>query len=223
MSEFSLSANEKIITRYPWYNLGYLDIYEYICTEDQGSSNTYLEKAALRVYSREKLYNTYKSVTENRDEVLPETPAELPPELPHQTLVTNVKEEEIVLDQITDFVPDSMPRFVLAGGDYFTRKDFEQVELDRTKPLDNFIAEKPSLLRSLVKGEKAEPHQINQIDASELFDDASFYTETLASIYTEQGFYKRALDVYAKLILLYPEKSSYFASLVKELKRKHKI
>ncbi|MDD4656222.1 MAG: hypothetical protein PHR40_02670 [Bacteroidales bacterium] len=243
MSEFSLSANEKIITRYPWYNLGYLDIYEYICTEDQGSSNTYLEKAALRVYSRKKLYNTYKSVTENRDEVLPETPdevpaevpaeapaevptevpAELPAELPNQTLVTSVKEEEIVLDQITDFVPDSMPRFVLAGGDYFTRKDFEQVELDRTKPLDNFIAEKPSLLRSLVKGKKADPLQVNEIDASELFDDASFYTETLASIYTEQGFYKRALDVYAKLILLYPEKSSYFASLVKELKRKHKI
>lgn len=237
MSEFSLSANEKIITRYPWYNLGYLDIYEYICTEDEGSSSIYLEKAALRVYSREKLYNIFKSVTKkeianSQVQVVAEVPSKKAKEETLESCSEPVKEpvsgnpnqeEEIVLEEITDFVPDNMPRFVLAGGDYFTRKDFEQVELDRSKPLDNFIAEKPSLLRSIVKGSKAEPLQVKEIDTAELFDDASFYTETLASIYTEQGFYKRALDVYAKLILLYPEKSSYFATLVEQLKRKHKI
>ena len=245
MFGFSLSANEKIIERYPWYNLGYLDIYEHLCNEDKESANIYLHRAALRVYSREKLYYIYNSVItpeitpvvvpeivpESAPEITPKvTPVATPVIIPESALsatseITSGKDklEEINLDEIIDFVPDNMPRFVLAGGDYFTRKDIDQIELDRSKPLDNFIAEKPTLLRSLVRGKKAEPLQINEIDTSELFDDASFYTETLASIYTEQGFHKRALDVYAKLILLYPEKSSYFATLVKELKEKHKI
>ncbi|MGE4413688.1 MAG: hypothetical protein AB7D08_00005, partial [Bacteroidales bacterium] len=122
----------------------------------------------------------------------------------------------------TDFVPDTTPRYILAGGDYFSSQDFEQVQLDKNKPLDNFIAEKPSLIRSSIAGKSTlQPMVQNEIDTTELFDDASFYTETLASIYVEQGFYKRALDIYAKLILLYPEKSSYFATLVKGIKEKY--
>ena len=251
MSGFSLSANEKLITRYPWYSLGYLDIYEYICNEDNESSDIYLHRAALRVYSREKLYKIYNSVVEKEiSEIVPEMTSQVVPEKPHEIITEeatetvskvttgasskvageishvvpeNDNEEEIILNDIIDFIPDTMPRFVLAGGDYFTRKDFDQVELDRSKPLDNFIAQKPTLLRSIMRGKNVEPVPIKEIDTSELFNDASFYTETLASIYTEQGFYKRALDVYAKLILLYPEKSSYFATLVKSLKEKYKI
>lgn len=286
MYGFSLSANEKIIERYPWYNLGYLEIYEHICKEDKESANIYLHRAALRVYSRERLYNLYNSVVENEieievakepvindvpyvapqiavkeveavqeavhkaineiahevisegasdvikettneavPEVTSEVTSEVAPELAAVKNNSSINEnlEEIILGEIIDFVPDNLPRFVLAGGDYFSRKDFELVELDKSKPLDNFIAEKPTLLRSIVRDKKPESIEINEIDTSELFDDASFYTETLASIYTEQGFHKRALDVYGKLILLYPEKSSYFATLVKEIKEKHKL
>lgn len=52
------------------------------------------------------------------------------------------------------------------------------------------------------------------------FDLSDFYTETLARIYAEQGYYDEAIKVYAKLILLYPEKSAYFATLVDEIKLK---
>jgi hypothetical protein len=129
-------------------------------------------------------------------------------------------DDEIMFDEISDMVPDQMPKFVLAGGDYFSRRDFEKIELDRSKPLDNFIAEKPTLLRAAISGRAINPQPQGELEAAESFEDASFYTETLASIYIEQGFYKRALDVYAKLILLYPEKSAYFATLVKDIKNK---
>jgi len=129
-------------------------------------------------------------------------------------------DDEIMFDEISDMVPDQMPKFVLAGGDYFSRRDFEKIELDRSQPLDNFIAEKPTLLRAAISGRAINPQPQGELEAAESFEDASFYTETLASIYIEQGFYKRALDVYAKLILLYPEKSAYFATLVKDIKNK---
>ncbi|MBQ6087396.1 MAG: hypothetical protein IJK96_04990 [Bacteroidales bacterium] len=47
-----------------------------------------------------------------------------------------------------------------------------------------------------------------------------FCTETLASIYAEQGYFEQAARIYSKLILLYPEKSAYFASLLEKTKTK---
>lgn len=128
---------------------------------------------------------------------------------------------DIVFEDNSFVITENKPKFVLAGGDYFTKKDFEMIELDLSQPLDHFIAEKPTLLRSAIIGKGTKPVVINDTESAESLDDEAFYTETLASIYIEQGFYKRALDVYAKLILLFPEKSSYFATLVKEIKNKY--
>ncbi|PKO98965.1 MAG: hypothetical protein CVU13_07510 [Bacteroidetes bacterium HGW-Bacteroidetes-8] len=128
---------------------------------------------------------------------------------------------DIVFEDNSFVITENKPKFVLAGGDYFTKKDFEMIELDLTQPLDHFIAEKPTLLRSAIIGKGSKPVVINDTESAESLDDEAFYTETLASIYIEQGFYKRALDVYAKLILLFPEKSSYFATLVKDIKNKY--
>lgn len=46
-----------------------------------------------------------------------------------------------------------------------------------------------------------------------------FVTETLARIYAKQGNYPKAIRTYQKLSLKYPEKSTYFAALIEELKR----
>jgi hypothetical protein len=44
-------------------------------------------------------------------------------------------------------------------------------------------------------------------------------SETLAKIYYEQKKYNLALETYKKLRLVYPEKSSYFAALMKEIEK----
>jgi len=43
-------------------------------------------------------------------------------------------------------------------------------------------------------------------------------TETLARVYEEQGLYEKAITAYEILILKYPEKSSFFADRIRELK-----
>ena len=49
-------------------------------------------------------------------------------------------------------------------------------------------------------------------------EERSFVTETLARIYISQGYYSRAIDIFEKLSLKFPEKSSYFASQIEKVK-----
>ena len=81
--------------------------------------------------------------------------------------------------------------------------------------IEKFIKEEPSI----------KPPAANKIDtenkAKKSSEDANdVVSETLAKIYVEQMLYHKALDVYKKLSLKFPEKSAYFASQIKYLELK---
>lgn len=52
----------------------------------------------------------------------------------------------------------------------------------------------------------------------EIEDKSYLMTETLAKVYLEQKKYSKAIQAYQILILKYPEKSSYFANLIQNIK-----
>lgn len=88
----------------------------------------------------------------------------------------------------------------VVGGDFFTQTDYEKVRSAE----DNVFVPQPIKKKAGQESPEGGP-------------GLDFCTETLAQIYAEQGYFEQARKIYAKLILAFPEKSAYFASLIKEL------
>jgi hypothetical protein len=53
-----------------------------------------------------------------------------------------------------------------------------------------------------------------------LVDNEEFVTETLAEIHVKQGNYPKAIQIYEKLILKFPEKNVFFASRIRFIQEK---
>ena len=88
-------------------------------------------------------------------------------------------------------------------------------KLSKAEIIDKFIAENPSISR---------PKQefFNPISAAQesVIDQENIVSETLATIYENQGYFEKAISIYEKLKLKYPEKSIIFAGRINTLKEK---
>ncbi len=88
-------------------------------------------------------------------------------------------------------------------------------KLSKTEIIDKFIAENPQISRP--KKEFYDPMVVAQ---TSVIDQENIISETLATIYLNQGYIDKAISVYQKLSLKNPEKSVYFAKLIEEAKNK---
>jgi len=78
--------------------------------------------------------------------------------------------------------------------------------------IDKFLKEEPRIKPLRDSSNQENLAEKNLVEAEEIG------TETLAIIFAKQGLYEKALDIYKKLSLKYPEKSSYFAEKINTIK-----
>jgi hypothetical protein len=88
-----------------------------------------------------------------------------------------------------------------------------------TKQLQSDLIDKFIIANPRIEPQKDKVF-VSNLDISKPFTEEGegLVTETLAKIYVRQGYYSKAIDIYEKLSLKFPEKSSYFASQIEKVK-----
>ena len=83
--------------------------------------------------------------------------------------------------------------------------------------LDEFIKNQPTISRV-----KESFYSAAEASRQSIVDQENIVSETLAKIYFDQRYFEKAINIYEKLSLKYPEKSIYFAALIKKAKNEVK-
>jgi tetratricopeptide (TPR) repeat protein len=181
-----------VVSLYPWFGGARKELCERMSRMGgDGWGESQYADAALYIGSRSKLSDMMRS-SRARDW----TDADV------EGLIKSYIAEKEVVEPAASSAPAYARKVHVVGGDYFSIEDYEQVRRSDDNVFSKYAA----------KARQDAPVQ-NGISAVE-FD---LYTETLAQIYAEQGYYEQAKHIYSKLILAYPEKNAYFATLIQKL------
>ena len=208
VKSMDLMDMEEVLKQNPWFSYLREILLEKLYRKDKEAFAQTLSQTAVFLSSRKTLYDRINSPEE--EEIEEETP-------------TVIREEIQVPEE-----PVHRPRVIVAGGDFFSKEDLKSIDPEEDmeiklksspfyRPAADPIAEEKEKQASPKPKEKR--GSLLKEDGSVNFDDLAFCTETLGHIYAQQGFYDKAIDVFSKLILLYPQKSAYFAALVNEMKK----
>ena len=178
-----------VVNLYPWFGGARKELCARMIRMGAGWDKEQYADAAMYVGARGKLASMMRSAN-------PES-------------WTDADVEELIKTYISESAPEQEEapvqekRKTYAGvGDFFSQEDYDKVRRSDDNVFSRYAAK--------VRQEK--PEQV--LDPS---DDLGFYTETLAQIYAEQGYFEQAKRIYSKLILAYPEKSAYFATLIQKM------
>ena len=124
------------------------------------------------------------------------------------------EEEPIILPETKDSKKTSSVEYDLEHLDELPEKKTKQIA--NAELIDKFIKEEPRIV--------PKPTFFDPVDSAKqsLMDNESVVSETLAEIYYKQGNLPKAIKIYKKLSLVYPQKSSYFAAQIEKIKKEIK-
>ena len=125
--------------------------------------------------------------------------------------------EKIYFQKAYAYAPDKQRymQFIQAG-----QQDPAE-EADTQKSVSRQVKQQAIVDRFLEANPRITPRREEipepEIVSKSLSDDSFLVSETLAEVLLKQGKTGKALDIYEKLCLKYPEKSSYFAKKIRDI------
>ena len=180
-----ISQLNEIIKEFPYFHTGQLLLCKGLHNIDSIRFKTQLRKAASYAANRKVLFQLINKQQNKKNK---------------KTIHIN---NELIKDEYHSFI------------DWLSIIKTEKI--DRSKNMksnqiiDIFIKNQPNLSRN----NKQEFFKSTDIGKKSIIENKDLITETLAKVYTKQQHFDKAISVYQKLSLKYPQKSSYFADQIK--------
>jgi tetratricopeptide (TPR) repeat protein len=197
-----VDALQNLLQRYPYFQAVYALLAKAAYNQNPSSAGQAVQIAA--VYATDRTY--LKALLEG-------TP---PFADPKAILTTLVPKEENEAPKTEEY--DSGNSYINTIRRKSQREITKQKSLAQLDSIQAFlqkdVAFKPKSLQEM-------PHEGAQVDLTQkstTFHDG-LATENLAQVLWQQGKLQRALTIYEKLVLKFPEKKAYFVTLIEALKR----
>ncbi len=193
LNQESLPFLKELTERYPAFEAGWMLYLKNLKNLDDASFEHELINGAIRIQDRRKLYL-----------FLNETKKEPEPTEKQDAIYNMIFPAEYRLEPNETTQEDSEE--IVTSGQKKTGKGIRLI--------DKFLEAQPKM--PPIKEKESD----SPMESKSMQDDANeeFVTETLALIYSQQGYYKKALGIFEKLSLKYPEKSTYFAAQIEKIK-----
>ncbi len=154
-----------------------------------------------------------------------------------QSILTSIKEaSSIEAEDYSETLEEKLAIGKPLGFSKEEQHSFQEwLQLSRTQPIERGKENQPDLVIDVDKRKKIElidkfietspkisplKHGVPSAVTFDINKDDNSYlmTETLARVYLEQKKYQKAIQAYEILILKYPEKSSFFADRISDIK-----
>ncbi len=118
------------------------------------------------------------------------------------------------IEELKKIIEDRI-REIEAEKEQKKKQEAKQKPLSKAEIIDSFIKNEPA-----IPPPKSSFYNPVEYAKRSVVDEENIVSETLANIYMDQGHFEKAIHIYEKLILKFPEKSSYFAALIEKAKKK---
>jgi hypothetical protein len=244
LDQLPVSEIQEVIREFPYFSAAHLLLAKKLKEEDSLSYEKQLNLTAAYVPSRKVLYNlihnderkweaTFEQHADDAAEFIVPTPAI------EATLLETVEEDELdklirsqaaqnyVFDpepeekkpeqksRLIPELPENQKLEFSGWLEYFEGHRIDPLDIQH-KIIDEFIQREPEI--AIKVPADAPVHNLARDSSRDMNDE--MVTETLAKIHLDQGNRTKAIEIYERLKLKYPEKSAYFAAQIEFIKQK---
>ena len=236
---------EELIKKFPYFQLPYLYYAKLLQQKDTSAFTSFLPKCAIRTFDRKLLHEwVERPLVKTTDDAKKKKIVKAQSKATEQKTTPAPAKEKVTLAPVqpkqlkpkapvknTNALSDSAkpstsnPSRKLIFLDWIRR--FEKRPPDSNKIEEKRPPSKDSVIDTFLdSNQKIQPQrkERNEVDLSKesLATDQELMTETLAKVLVQQKKYVKAIKAYSILSLKYPEKNSFFAARIENIKQLQK-